>query len=57
MAFKNGSVKIGPEPEPVTGIVSVEVETREGSAKAGKDFRYKKETVVCMNSLSSEMLN
>ena len=57
MAFKNGSVKIGPEPEPVTGIVSVEIETREGSAKAGKDFRYKKETVVCMNSLSSEMLN
>lgn len=46
VAFKNGSVKIGPEPEPITGIVSVEIETREGSAKAGKDFRYKSETLI-----------
>ena len=44
-------MKIGPEPDAITGIVSVELETREGSAKAGKDFKYKKEDLVCIYSI------
>ena len=48
MAYsKNGNVKINPEADkPVTGVVSVEYETREGTAKTGKDFRYTSDTLV-----------
>lgn len=44
---KNGSVKISPATEtPVPSIVTVEYETREGTAKTGKDFRYTSDTLV-----------
>ncbi|XP_053406254.1 sodium/calcium exchanger 2-like isoform X4 [Mercenaria mercenaria] len=44
---KNGNVKINPESDkPVPGVVSVEYETREGTAKTGKDFRYVSDTLI-----------
>ncbi|XP_060551495.1 sodium/calcium exchanger 2-like isoform X7 [Ruditapes philippinarum] len=44
---KNGNVKISPEKDkPVPGVVSVEYETREGTAKTAKDFRYTSDTLI-----------
>lgn len=51
VAFKNGNVKILPETKtPVSGTVSVEYETREGTAKHGKDFKYTSDKLVRLHS-------
>ena len=54
VAFKNGSVKISPEVDAVTGEVSIEYETREATAKAGKDFRYKKDLLVSISKARTD---
>ena len=48
--LRNGNSKVAPDLEPVPGIVGIEFETREASAKAGKDFKYTTDSLVRLDA-------
>ena len=52
VAFRNGNVKILPDTNTVTSVVTIEYETREGTAKHGKDFKYVSDKLVTLSLTS-----